>query len=129
MLQAVIPGCVGAFVTFVMAGVVFPLTTTPLPFVVFGGLVVGFLTWLFGLVADRASGERLLLTVLYAALGFLVSYLLLLSWHWLQPRADVAQPLVSALAIAVAIGAVLAPLAGAMAGYYWVAGKQRATPP
>jgi hypothetical protein len=129
LLQVVIPGCIGAFLTFVMAGIISTLGTPLLPFVVFAGPVVGFLTWLFGLIADRASGERLLLTVLFATLGFLVSCLVFLSSSWLQFRADAAQPLVSALAILVGAGWLLAPLAGAMAGYYWVGRKQRPNPP
>lgn len=131
LVQVVIPGCIGAFLTFVMAHLTLDMEPGAiLPFVVFAGPVVGFLTWLFGLIADRASGERLLLTVLCATGGFLVSFLVLFSsQQWLPPRPDVAQPLGSALAIAGAVGSLLAPLGGAMAGYYWVRGKQRPDPP
>ncbi len=130
LLQVVIPGCIGAFFTFVVAGTMSTLRSPldPLPFVVLAGPVVGLLTWLFGLIADRGSGERLLLTVLYSALGCMVSYLLLLFGHWLQPRPYIAPPVPFALAIAIGVGTLLAPIAGAMAGYYWVRGKQRTTP-
>src|SRR5262245_451517 len=121
LLQVVIPGCVGAFLTFVMAHLMSDLEPGALlPFVVFTGPIVGLLTWLFGLFADRASGERLLLTVLCATGGLLVSFLVLFfSSRWLPPRPDVGQPFGSALAIA-AVGSLLAPLGGALAGYYWV---------
>jgi hypothetical protein len=133
LLQVVIPGCIGAFLAFVMAGVMSSMKGNPgaiLPFVVFAGPVVGFLTWLFGLIADRASGERLLLTVLCATLGFLVSFLVLFFFLAMATASpDVAQSL--ALAIAATVGGILAlaaPVAGALAGYHWV-GKQRPNPP
>jgi hypothetical protein len=60
MLQVVMPGCIGAFLAFLMTGIMLGLGSSRplLPFVFFAGPVVGFLTWLFGLIADRASGER-----------------------------------------------------------------------
>jgi hypothetical protein len=130
LLQIVIPGGIGAALTLMMAFVMFyPEGTppSPAPIVVFGGPLVGFLTWLFGLIAHRASGERLVVTVLCAALGFIVSLLLYFSGRWLPPlprhAGDLAEPLGLALYLAAVVGfmlAIAAPLAGALAGYYWV---------
>jgi hypothetical protein len=118
LLQVVFPGCIGAFLAYLMAGTMFGLGSSRplLPFVFFAGPVVGFVTWLFGLIADRASGERLLLTIIYATLGFLMSYSVIVFSDWPSHPAGAAQPPEWTLAIAVAVGA---PLAGAMAGYYW----------
>jgi hypothetical protein len=137
LLQVVIPGGVSAFLTLVMGLLMLDLMDSPgafLPLVVFAGLVVGFPTWLFGLIADRASGQRLLLTILCTTGGALVSFLVLylssvpyFSSQWLPPR-----PPTSALAIASTVRGVLilaGPLAGALVGYYWVGGKLHPNPP
>ena len=128
LLQIVIPGCIGAALSVMMVFVMFypeGSPPSPVPILVFGGPVVGFLTWLFGLIADRASVERLVVTVFCALLGFIVSLFLYFSGHWLPPtRADdLAEPLALALYLATVVGfmlAIAAPLAGALAGYYWV---------
>jgi O-antigen/teichoic acid export membrane protein len=124
LLQIVIPGAIGAALTGLMAFVMFyPEGTPPSPAPIFilGGPVVGFLTWLFGLIADRASRERLAMTVLCAALGFFVAFLLYLFLRWVPHRPGVAA---AALSLVVAVAFAL-PIAGAMAGYYWLWGKLR----
>jgi hypothetical protein len=42
--------------------------------IIFGGAVVGFLAWLFGLIADRISLIRLVLTVIMSMLGLTASF-------------------------------------------------------
>jgi hypothetical protein len=127
VLQFVIAGCIGAVLSLMMVFVMYypeGSPPSPVPILVFGGPVVGFLTWLFGLIADRPSVERLVVTALCAALGFIVSILLYFSGRWLPPirASDLAEPLGLAVYLATLVGftlAVAAPLAGALAGYYW----------
>src|SRR5262245_44340813 len=85
LLQVIIPGASGLYLAFAMA---FGLHASPanLPkragddlalIIILGGAVIGFLAWLFGLIADRISLIRLVLTVLLSMLGLTVSYLLI----------------------------------------------------
>jgi len=76
--------------------------------VAFGGAAIGFLTWPFGLLVDRPSFLRLVLTLAFSLLGLFASYLILEPMLW-RP------PMWPALFVAVAT-----PLVGAMAGYYWL---------
>ena len=113
LLQVIIPGAIGLYLAFAMA---FGLHANPAKrareelalMIILGGAVIGFLAWLFGLIADRLSLIRLVLTVLLSMLGLTVSYLLieasLLAPAWVFP---------------VLFPALATPLAGAMAGYYW----------
>jgi hypothetical protein len=83
--------------------------------------VIGVLTWISGLIADRMSLTGLVLTITLSMLGLLVSYLLieavLLAPLW-APRSWAAreQPAVPLLILIYA--PLAAPFAGAMVGYY-----------
>jgi Na+/H+ antiporter NhaA len=117
LCQIVLAGGIGTFLSLAMGQLMYEGRRVPEGLqifflgVVFGGPVIGFLTWFFGLVADRASGYRLATTILCAAGGVFVAGLL---YIFLQrsPRGDVSE------AVATLAGLVL-PIAGAMAGYYW----------
>src|SRR5262245_18362166 len=106
--QIVIPGAIGSYLVMAMA---MGLSAPPrargdeIPLMILlGGPVIGFLAWLLGLIADRISMVRLVLTVALVTLGLTASYLLieLLIWARLP-----AVPLFLGLAIA-------GPPAGAM---------------
>ena len=92
------------------------------------GAVIGVLTWISGLIADRMSLTGLVLTIALSMLGLLVSYLLieavLLAPLWApQSWAAREQPAVPLILIYTALAA---PLAGAMAGYYLPWRRRRA---
>jgi hypothetical protein len=128
LLQIVVPGAIGLFLAYGMALGLPANPTNPrrdelLLMILFGGAVIGFLAWLLGLIADRISLIRLVLTVITSVLGLTVSFLLIeaailppllayLPWAAREP------PVVQ---LALICGAFATPLAGAMAGYYWLA--------
>jgi hypothetical protein len=92
--------------------------------IILGGAVIGLLTWISGLIADRASLTGLVLTIALSMLGLTVSYLLIetaiLAPLW-APRFGMRDtPMVLFFA------ALPAPLAGAMTGYYLPWRKPRA---
>jgi hypothetical protein len=124
-MQIVIPGSIGAYLVLMMGmgmsegsgreGV--------LAVIVGGGAVIGLLVWLLGLIAAPASRIRLVWTAALSMLGLAVSYSLIEA----TLRAG-ESPLGSLLFF----GALAAPLAGAMAGYYWLgrsSAVQRPTAP
>ena len=113
-LQIAIPGTIGFYLAFAMG---WGLSEVPeraegLPLIVGGGAVIGFLAWLLGLIVDRVSVIRLVLTVALSMLGLTVSYLLL--GAMLRTRALPALLVYTAFA---------APLVGAIVGYYWLWSK------
>lgn len=128
LLQVIVPGPIGLYLAYAMAlGLPANPTNPPrdelLLMIIFGGAVIGFLAWLLGLIADRISLTRLVLTVIMSMLGLTSSFLLIeaaiLAPLWV-PRSWAARdpPLVP---LALICGALATPLAGAMAGYYWLA--------
>jgi len=128
LLQVIVTGAIGLYLAYAMAlGLPANPTNPPrdelLLMIIFGGAVIGFLGWLLGLIADRISLIRLVLSVIMSMLGLTVSFLLIevailaplwppLSWAAREP------PVVQ---LAFVCGAFATPLAGAMAGYYWLA--------
>ena len=130
LFQVIMPGPIGFYLAYAMA-LGMPATTArneiPL-IIVLGGVVIGLLTWIAGLIADRVSLTGLVLTITLSMLGLIVSYLLietaLLAPHWVPRSWAAREPPVVLLAL---IGAALAaPLSGAMAGYYLPWRKPRA---
>jgi hypothetical protein len=147
LLQVIFPGAIGLYLAYAMAlGLPANPTNPPrdelLLMIIFGGAVIGFLAWLLGLIADRISLIRLVLTVITSMLGLTVSFLLIevaifaplwVPWSWAPwaPWASWApwaarEPPVLMLALICA--ALATPLAGAMAGYYWLAPAMIGTP-
>jgi hypothetical protein len=115
LVQIALQGTIGSSLAYVMA---LGMAMAPAAdrteialMVIFGGLAVGFLTWLFGLLVDRISFLRLVLTVAFSMLGLFASYLIVAPMLWRPP----VWPAIFA--------AVATPLLGAMAGYYWLWGK------
>lgn len=128
LLQVIIPGAIGFYLAYAMAlGLPANPTNPPrdelLLMIIFGGAVVGFLAWLLGLIADRISLIRLVLTVIMSMLGLTVAFLLIeaaiLAPLWAPRSWAAGEPPVVLLALT--FGAFATPLAGAMAGYYWLA--------
>jgi hypothetical protein len=123
LFQVIIPGPIGFYLAYAMAlGVPATPARGEIPLIVIlGGAVIGVLTWISGLIADRMSLTGLVLTIILSMLGLLVSYLLIealvLAPLW-APRswASREQPAVPFLMLIYA--PLAAPLAGAMAGYY-----------
>jgi hypothetical protein len=127
-LQVIVPGAIGLFLAYSMAlGLPANPTTPPrdelLVMFIFGGAVIGFLAWLFGLIVDRISLIRLALTVIMSMLGLAASFLLIeaaiLAPLWAPQSWAAREPPVVLLALICA--ALATPLAGAIAGYYWLA--------
>ena len=126
LLQITIPGWIGGYLALLMTLAMAPNIAQsgkmppPWFFVIVGGAVVGFLTWLIGLIADRVSLRRLVLTVIFSALGLTVSFVLV---HFLGPFMGYLRS--KDLDFLPFLAVLAAPLAGAMAGYYWLWGKLR----
>ena len=127
LLQVIFPGAIGLYLGYAMAlGLPANPTNPPrdelLLMIIFGGAVIGFLAWLLGLIADRISPVRLLLTVIMSMLGLTLSFLLIeaaiLAPLWV-PQSWAARESPAVL-LALICGAFATPLAGAMAGYYWL---------
>jgi hypothetical protein len=128
LLQVIFPGAIGLYLAYAMAlGLPANPTNPPrdelLLMIIFGGAVIGFLAWLLGLIADRISLIRLVLTVITSMLGLTVSFLLIeaaifaplwVPWSWAAREPPV-------LMLALICAALVTPIAGAMAGYYWLA--------
>jgi hypothetical protein len=111
LLQIVIPAAIAVWLTIVMGFAVQrgPPVETP-AMIILGGAVIGLFAWLPGLIVDRASLNRLVLTVALSILGVTVS-VLLLGAMVLSFLPGAKSPLMFFVAAP--------PLAGAMAGYYW----------
>jgi hypothetical protein len=107
LLQIVIPAVVAVSVAIGMGLVMGSggIATWILAVIVIGA-VIGFFVWLPGLIVDRASLSRLVLTVALSILGGTGTALMALFFHGSQ------SPLIFFASYAVPIG-------GAMAGYYW----------
>src|SRR5262249_25652852 len=91
LLQVVIPGCIGAFLTLVMTSefgaTVLTIGPSLIPvIIILGGAVIGFLAWLPGLIVDRTSLRRLRLTVVLSILGVTASFLPIVVFAW-DPQA------------------------------------------
>jgi hypothetical protein len=122
LLQIAIPGVLGGFPVIMLGlGLVRPIATPDrsgfLQLIVYGGAAVGVAAWFLGLIVDRASPMRLLLTVAGSILGLTVSYLLLEHARWAEVSAPLLHVATGPLAY---LAAFPAPLAGALAGYYWL---------
>ncbi len=119
--QVIMPGPIGFYVAYAMAlGMPATAARNEIPFIIIhGGAVIGVLTWISGLIADRMSLTGLVLTIALSMLGLLSSYLLieavLLAPLWAPRLGAREQPVVPLILI---YAALAAPLAGAMAGYY-----------
>jgi hypothetical protein len=122
LLQVILPGPIGFYLAYAMV-LGLPATSArgeiPL-IIILGGAVIGILTWIAGLIADRMSLTGLLLTIALSMLGLTVSYLLIeavvLAPLW-APRSWLARdaPVAGLMLI---YATLAAPLAGSMAGYY-----------
>jgi hypothetical protein len=123
LFQVILPGPIGLYLGYAMA---LGLPATPardeIPLaIVLGGAVIGVLTWISGLIADRMSFTGLVLTIAFSMLGLFVSYLLveavLLAPHW-APRSWAVRGPPPVPLLMLIYAPMAAPLAGAMAGYY-----------
>lgn len=111
LLQIMMAGPIGFYLAYaMMLGLPATSGRNEIPLIIIlGGAGIGLLAWIPGLIADRVSLSRLVLTIALSMLGLLVSYLLV--------EATVSVP--PWVPQSVIYGVPLAPLAGAMAGYYW----------
>jgi len=122
LLQVIMPGPIGFYLAYAMAlGMPATPARNEIPLIIIlGGVVIGLLTWISGLIADRLSLTGLVLTITLSMLGLMASYLLietaLLAPLWVPRSWAAREPPVVLLALICA--ALSAPLAGAMAGYY-----------
>lgn len=122
LFQVILPGPIGFYLAYAMAlGVPATPARDEIPLIIIlGGAVIGVLTWIAGLIADRMSLTGLVLTITLSMLGLLVSYLLIEATvsapHWVPRSRAARDPPVVLLTMIYA--ALAAPLAGAMAGYY-----------
>jgi hypothetical protein len=121
LFQVIIPGPVGFYLAYAMAlGMPATPARNEIPFIIIlGGAVIGVLTWISGLIADRMSLIGPVLTIAFSMLGLLVSYLLieavLFAPLW-APRSWAALEQ-STVPLILIYAALAAPLTGAMVGY------------
>jgi hypothetical protein len=133
LLQVMMPGPIGLYLAYAMAlGMPATPARNEIPLIIIlGGAVIGLLTWISGLIADRVSLTGLVLTIALSMLGLMASYLLietaLLAPLWVPRSWATQEPPVVLLALVCA--ALVAPLAGAMAGYYLPWRKPRVQEP
>jgi hypothetical protein len=123
LFQVILPGPIGLYLAYAMLlGMPATSARSEIPLIVIlGGAVIGVLTWISGLIADRMSLIGLVLTIALSMLGLLVSYLLvevaLLAPLW-APRSWLAREPPTVPLLIMIYAPLAAPLAGAMAGYY-----------
>jgi hypothetical protein len=123
LFQVILPGPFGLYLGYAMAlGVSATPARDEIPLIIIlGGTVIGVLTWIAGLIADRMSLTGLVLTIAFSMLGLFVSYLLVeampLTLNWV-PRSWTNREPPPLPMLMLMFAPIVAPLAGAMAGYY-----------